>query len=269
MVSESVLRGVYDSQLRTAAEVADMDAVERIGPLWLGTSAVRRAGFVTYEELPSDVDLEQLVDAAIRHFEPIKYVESFEWKTRGHDNAPRLLSILEARGFVLEDDETVMLGSAESVEKVSSGVPSGFSVCQATTDADVVEAVGSAAEVFGDSPDRAHAQADELLHRMRTAPGSMEMWTVRGPDGSVACSGRVEFVPGTDVAGLWGGSCHEQYRGKGLYRALTAARARSALSKGKQYLHSDCTEFSRPILERAGLTPVTTTRPAIWTRPTP
>lgn len=103
MVSESVLRGVYDSQLRTVAEVADMDAVERIGPLWLGTSAVRRAGFVTYESLPQGTDLEQLVDAAIRHFEPIKYVE-----------------------------------------KVSSGVPDGFSVCQATTDADVVEAVGSA-----------------------------------------------------------------------------------------------------------------------------
>jgi hypothetical protein len=52
----------------------------------------------------------------------------------------------------------------------------------------------------------------------------------------------------------------------GGYRALTAARARSALALGKQLMHSDPTEFSRPILERAGLVKVSATTPYMWRR---
>ncbi len=48
--------------------------------------------------------------------------------------------------------------------------------------------------------------------------------------------------------------------------ALTAARARSALRMGKTLVHSDSTEYSRPILERAGMVQVSTTTPYHWTR---
>ncbi len=47
---------------------------------------------------------------------------------------------------------------------------------------------------------------------------------------------------------------------------MTAARARSALALGKTLLHSDSTEFSRPILERSGLVKVSTTTPYDWQR---
>lgn len=47
----------------------------------------------------------------------------------------------------------------------------------------------------------------------------------------------------------------------GIYRALTAARARAALELGKSLINSDSTEFSRPILERSGLRKVSTTTP--------
>ena len=66
-----------------------------------------------------------------------------------------------------------------------------------------------------------------------------------------------------------GGATDPDWRGRGLYRALTAARARSALARGVRYLHSDCTEMSRPILERAGLVAVTTTTPYVWHRDRP
>jgi hypothetical protein len=52
--------------------------------------------------------------------------------------------------------------------------------------------------------------------------------------------------------------------GRGIYRALTAARARSALALGKRLMHSDSTEFFRPILERAGLVKVSATTPYTW-----
>jgi hypothetical protein len=52
---------------------------------------------------------------------------------------------------------------------------------------------------------------------------------------------------------LWGGATNPEWRGKGIYRALTAARASAAVATGVRYLHSDCTAMSRPILERSGL----------------
>ena len=56
------------------------------------------------------------------------------------------------------------------------------------------------------------------------------------------------------------------WRGRGIYRALTAERARSALRLGRTLINSDSTEFSRPILERSGLVKVSTTTPYTWTR---
>jgi hypothetical protein len=44
----------------------------------------------------------------------------------------------------------------------------------------------------------------------------------------------------------------------------SAARARSALVLGKRLIHSDSTEDSRPVLERAGLVKVSTTTPYLW-----
>ncbi len=78
--------------------------------------------------------------------------------------------------------------------------------------------------------------------------------------------GRITPVPGTGFAGIWGGSTLPAYRGRGIYRALVAARARSALGRGIPLIHSDCTDMSSPILERSGLRAVTTTTPYVWTR---
>ena len=60
-------------------------------------------------------------------------------------------------------------------------------------------------------------------------------------------------MPGTEFAGIWGGSTLPEFRGRGIYRALVAARARSAIARGVRFIHSDCTDMSRPILERSGL----------------
>jgi hypothetical protein len=95
---------------------------------------------------------------------------------------------------------------------------------------------------------------------------TVELW-IAVVDGEVVSAGRLEPVVGTEFAGLWGGSTLEEWRGRGIYRALTAERARSALARGVRYLQSDSTEFSRPILERSGLVKVSTTTPYVWARP--
>jgi predicted GNAT family acetyltransferase len=120
------------------------------------------------------------------------------------------------------------------------------------------------AQAFGDSPAESEEMADALLRRLSLDDG-MELW-VAEVDGQVVSAGRLEPVSGTDFAGIWGGSTLEEWRGRGIYRALTAARAQSALRQGKTLIHSDSTEYSRPILERYGFLKVSTTTPYLWRR---
>jgi GNAT superfamily N-acetyltransferase len=113
---------------------------------------------------------------------------------------------------------------------------------------------------FGGGP-----SADSLIARLTQSGGLVEAWIAEA-EGDVVCAGRLEVVPGTDFAGLWGGATLEPWRGRGIYRALVSARAGSALDRGVRYLQSDCTPMSRPILERSGLLQVTTTTPFVWRR---
>src|SRR5262249_7703742 len=93
----------------------------------------------------------------------------------------------------------------------------------------------------------------------------MQLWVAEA-NGQIVSAGRLEPVRGTDFAGIWGGATRLEWRGRGIYRALTAARARSALRMGKTLINSDSTEYSRPILERSGLVKVSTTTPYRWHR---
>lgn len=265
-MNPEVFRDLYDSQLRGRAEVADADEVTAIGPVLAATFPGRRRGFVTYDPFVMDGGLDELIDAVVSHFEADERVDHFEWKTRGHDALPRLLQRLEARGFEREEPETVMVGSVDDVIAADEGLPAGYALERATTEQTMRDAEGLAGRVFGDSPERSRRQADELVDRMRRDPESFEMWFVRDSAGEIVCSGRVDLVDGTDFAGLWGGACDERHRGRGLYRALAAQRARAAKTRGKALLQVDCTEYSRPILQRAGLVAVTTSTPAVWRR---
>ncbi|HET9060679.1 MAG TPA: hypothetical protein VFN61_12215 [Acidimicrobiales bacterium] len=105
------------------------------------------------------------------------------------------------------------------------------------------------------------ARADALVARV--ANDGTQVWGARAGSAFVG-AGRVDFVPGTAFAGMWGGAVVETWRGKGIYRAITAARARAALTAGKTYIQSDCTEYSRPILDCSGLVKVSTTTPYTW-----
>ena len=131
-----------------------------------------------------------------------------------------------------------------------------------TSEPDVRAMCAMQAEVFGD-PD-AEETANAVLRRLATGDG-MQLWVAEA-DGQIVSAGRLEPVAGTEFAGIWGGATRPEWRSRGIYRALTAARARSALALGKRLMHSDSTEFSRPILERAGLVKVSATTPYMWRR---
>ena len=251
----------YDRQLRTDAETRDAVAVRHLGPLWLATFAGGQ-GFVTYPPPDADVAgrLAELVEGALEHYRQDPEITEVEWKTRGHDNTPGLHESLLRRGFRAETRESIMIGRAELLA-VDVPLPGGVSLRRVSSEADVRAMVAMQDAVFGhDTSSRVGA----LLAGLRSGDG-MELWVAEA-NGEIVSAGRLEPVPDTDFAGIWGGATLEAWRGRGIYRALTAARARSALAAGKTLIHSDSTDYSRPILERSGLLAVSTTTPYLWRR---
>jgi len=257
------LLAAYDEQLRGDAEVTPGAlSLARLGPLWLITFDGGR-GWITYRDLAGAdaAGIRRLVAGALDHYRADPAVTRVEWKTRGHDAAPGLHEALVEHGFVPEEPESVMIGEARAFAG-DVRLPDGVTLRQVTEEADVRAMSAMADEVFGEPVDE--RTADTLVRRLARDEG-MEIWVAEA-DGRMVCAGRLERVGGTAFAGLWGGATVPAWRGRGIYRALTAARARSALRMGATLLHSDSTEYSRPILERAGFVAVSTTTPYTWRR---
>lgn len=259
------LLAVYDEQLRGESEVLGARSWDQDGPLWRAVHG--HGALVTYRSLDGldRADLERLVARALAHLSADPATDSVEWKTRGHDRDAVLLEVLAGAGFVAEEVETVMVGEASALVAAAPEPPAGVVVRRVDQLPDRAALLEAAADlqcrVFG----RAGSGAD-LLARVERAEGRTEVWVAEDADGVVVCTGRLEVVPGTQCAGLWGGATLPGWRGRGVYRALTGARADSAVSRGVRWLHSDCTAMSRPILERSGLVAVTTTTPWVWHR---
>jgi hypothetical protein len=250
----------YDTQLRGEAETRAALALSRLGPLHLATFAGQR-GFITYRDLAGADAIHDLVARARAHFEGNPTIGQVEWKTRGHDHAPGLHDSLCAHGFAPDDPESIMIGEARLLA-VDVPLPPGVHLRQVQAPADVRAMAAMQATVFGDAT--FEDSLEDLVRRL-AGDAALELW-VAEHEGQIISAGRLEPVAGTQFAGIWGGATLPEWRGRGIYRALTSARARSALARGATLIHSDSTEFSRPILERAGLVKVSTTTPYNWQR---
>lgn len=255
----------YDEQLRTDVETRDALAVSHLGPLRLAKFTGGR-GFITYArpEAAAAAQLPRLVASALEHFRQDAHITEVEWKTRGHDHVPGLYEALAAIGFEPDEPESIMVGPAELLA-VDVTLPPGVHLRRVTEPGDVAAMAAMQGSVFGD--DDAHDMAKSMLRQLARGDDT-ELWIAEA-DGHIVSAGRLEPVPSSEFAGIWGGATVEPWRGRGIYRALTAARARSALSAGKKLINSDSTEYSRPILERAGLVKISTTTPYRWTRSNP
>jgi GNAT superfamily N-acetyltransferase len=162
-----------------------------------------------------------------------------EWKYYSHDG-PELRERLLAAGLEPEDEETVVVAEAASIAPPPADIE-----LRLATD----EFVELAERVFG----RSHGSG---LPERTVA-------VVAIVDGEPVSGGRVDFEEGVEFAGLFGGITLPEYRRRGLYRATVAKRAELAREGGYRWLYSDALPTSRPILERLGFAPLTTTTPFV------
>ncbi|WP_328539443.1 GNAT family N-acetyltransferase [Streptomyces sp. NBC_00344] len=256
MDGEAVLK-TFDRQLRRDAPPDGPGArIERVGDVVRQTAA---DGAGWNGVLWSDLD-ETSADPAIaeqmRHFAALK--REFEWKLYTHDRPADLGDRLRAAGFTPEPPEALMIAEVEDLP-TRIVLPDGVRLLPVTDAAGVDLMTRAHDEAFGTDGSRIHHQ---VLARLRDAPESMAAVVAMAGDVPV-CAARIEFPPGSGFASLWGGGTAPAWRGRGIYRALIAHRARIAAERGYRWLQVDASDASRPILERLGFARLTTTVPYV------
>jgi len=204
----------------------------------------------------SEAELAGLVDRTVGFFSGRKM--AFEWKTYDHDRA-ELPALLLSRGAVAEPHEALVLGETAALAGPVV-VPPGLTLREVRDHADFVGISALKAAVW-------HDESTWLATELESRVDSGEVRAFVVEDGAVTDGPRVvsaawlEPLPGTGVAGLWGGSTLAEYRHRGCYRALLAVRANLAQELGYPVLQVDASDDSRPILTRLGLHVVGGTTP--------
>lgn len=256
MDHEAVL-SLFDRDMREGAQPDGPDArVERIGGVVRQVASARGWNGVVWSDL-DETDADAAIAAQVAYFSGLGH--EFEWKVYGHDRPADLGQRLGAAGFTPEPEETLMIAEVAGLD-LDAEPPEGIRLLPVTDAAGVDLVADVHQKAFGTDGSR---MRDQLLARLTREPDTVVATVALAGDVPVSAA-RMEFVPGTRFAGLWGGGTVDAWRGRGIYRALVAHRARTAADRGYRYLQVDASNQSRPILERLGFEPLTTTTPWVY-----
>ncbi len=248
---------VFDRRMRREAGPGGPGArVERVGAVVRHVAPERGWNGVLWSGLDAAT-----ADAAIA--EQVRYFTSigrdFEWKLYSHDLPGDLAGRLRAAGFVPEPEEALLVAGVDEVP-AEVVLPEGVRLVPVTDPAGVELVAALHERVFGTGHVRIR---DQLLDQLAGEPGSVHIVLAMAGDEPVSAA-RLELPPGGLFAGLWGGGTLEGWRGRGIYRALVAYRARIAAERGFRYLQVDASDLSSPILERLGFARLGTTTPYVY-----
>jgi len=256
----AALLAAYDDRLRAhvsprlpAGVVVDTD-----GPL-VRYGGFSWGGFVAYRDLGGlDGDpLDALIARQVRHF--ANRGERFEWKLHGHDRPADLGARLLAAGFRPGELETIVIAPVPAIA-ADPVLPPGVRLREVTARADLERIDVLEGAVWGED---GAGYGTMLESELEADPDGLVVVVAEAGD-RVVCAAWVRFEEGTGFATLWGGATLPEWRRRGIYRATVAHRATLAAARGFDYLEVDASDDSRPILERLGFIPVTTTTPYTW-----
>jgi GNAT superfamily N-acetyltransferase len=253
-MDHTAVLALYDRDMREGARPDGPGArIERIDGVVRQVADARGWNGVLWSALDT-ARADRAIQEQIAYFTGLGH--DFEWKLYGHDRPVDLGARLAAAGFRAEPEETLMIGEPARMA-LDAAPPEGVRLVPVTDPAGVGLVVDVHEKAFGtDGTGLRH----RLLARLATDPGSVVAVVALAGEEPVSAA-RMELVPGTRFAGLWGGGTVEAWRGRGVYRALVAHRARVAAARGYRYLQVDASAMSRPILERLGFHALSTTTP--------
>lgn len=254
-VDLAAVRAAFDEQMRRNAPHGPDSRVERDEKVTRGLALDGSWAAVLWSDL-SEGDVAAVVAA-----ETARDVPYLEWKHYSGDRPDDLPERLVAAGLTPEGAETVLVADLEELA-LTDPAPDGVRVAPVDDVAGVEALVAVHEEVFGDLHPGTRTSVETSL---RLDPRPVEAVVGWAGDRPIA-AGRIEFSEGRDFAGLFGGGTAAGWRGRGVFRALVAHRAARARARGVRYLYVDAVPMSRPIFERLGFVPVTTTTPYVRER---
>ena len=260
----AALLRLYDDQLRVHIHDRQPEGVsiDRDGPV-LRMTGFGPGGWVMYRDLGGLVgaDLDAFIRRQISYF--AERGMAFEWKLHGHDQPTDLPDRLRAAGFVPDARETILIAPIERVP-LDAEPPDGVLIREVRDRADYDRIADLEAAVW--SSDDTHGWIDSLAAEVAADPEGTRVFLAVAGDIAVSAAW-IRFPSDTDFGTLWGGATRREWRGRGIYRALVARRARLAAERRRHYLQVDASDDSRPILERLGFIVAGTTTPYNWTPP--
>jgi GNAT superfamily N-acetyltransferase len=168
-----------------------------------------------------------------------------EWKVYSHDLPADLGQRLGVAGFEPDDAETLM--AFDLANDLAAGAMPNDVVVQRVADKRGLEDLVAVNEAIWDHGDVARNE----MYAQRLRDPSLGLY-VAYADGRPVAAARLEMPRDRPFAGLWGGCTLPEFRGRGIFRAIVAARAAEARVNGFRFLNVDAAETSRPILERLG-----------------
>ena len=266
MTDDASILNRLDEERRTLAR--DGEVVDVLPRLTRLRAADGSHHLVMYSSL-DEADAEAAVAGEVEHHRRLGV--SFEWKLYAHDTPPGLVDVLRRHGFAVGPREAVLVYDLQQPPPWAADAGDEGGRVERVDRPEQLAAFRRVAEaVFGkDYTFTTTALADALRsgstqHRGYVAyaggvPGDASQ------AGEPVSVGRLYTHPDSWFAGLYGGGTVRAYRGRGLYRAVVAARARDAVAAGARYLIVDALPTSRPVLERLGFRRVTDTWPCEWT----
>ncbi|WP_069884504.1 GNAT family N-acetyltransferase [Streptomyces luteocolor] len=260
MDHEAVL-AAYDRRIRRdAGDEGPGTRVERAGGVVRVTGGPHDWNGVLWSDVDA-ANADSVIAEQVRHYTAAG--REFEWKLHSYDRPADLAERLLAAGFRAEELETVMVAEAAALPQRPE-LPDGIRLLPVTDEASVKLMAEAHLAAFGEG-DAALSEriAGRVLAQLTETPDAIVAVVAMAGDRPV-CGARMEFRPDTDFAGLWGGGTAPEWRGKGIYRALVAYRARIAVARGYRYLQVDASDDSRPILDRLGFATLCTTTPYIY-----
>lgn len=218
-----------------------------------------RLSFVIYSKL-NETNADRVIAAEIVRFQTWGGY-GFEWKLYDHDTPPDLKERLLAHGLEAGEREGLLVLDLEDcpavyLQPVTADVRR-IGIEQ-VRDVTAIQEI-----VWGNNFDWLEKQ---LRENLQIQP---EFWGiyVAYVDGKPACAAWINYPSNSRFAGLWGGSTLAEYRNKGLYTAVVAARAQEAIRRGYRFLMVDASDMSRPILLKRGFKLLTYSTPFSWKNP--
>lgn len=255
------LLNLYDTEVRgSLAAPAPGFRVEGVGPVvrLVGPSSDPNDNAVVLAQL-TEADADREIAGQVSFFGALGH--AFEWKHFSHDQPASLPDKLLAAGFEAQEPETLVALDA-SQEFADADLRDGLRIAE-LKDPGALEGIGVVNTAVYGNPRHSEWLVASIAKEKQSDPDAIRIYAAFAGDRPVSV-GWVRHKRGETFGSLWGGSTLPEWRGKGVYSALVAVRARAARQQGCRWLTVDCSPMSLPILERRGFQRLATTTPYVW-----